>query len=265
MFLNAQESKSVYFDFAKEQPNEASVIELNQWITSNKNAEIFKIEGFCDSVDTNDFNKKLANTRIQNIVKELKLNGISISNSLQLNVIGEDFKQSKRQAENRKVSFEYIILSVPENESIIIVEENNPIESLEEKIENERISLIDKFEEATIGEKIVIYNIHFQFNSENIIPESETLLEQLLLIMELNPYLEIRILGHICCNPDPNDTKLSTQRALKIYNYLKDNGIPKRRLDYKGLGSTQSIFSLPEKDEEERVANRRVEIQILKK
>lgn len=259
-FLYAQESKTVYFDFAKELPNVASRIELNDWIASHKNAEILKIGGYCDSVDTNLFNKKLANARIQSVLNSLKFHGISFSNNLELNIVGEDFEQSNLQAENRKVIFEYIEVSEP-----IVEPEIQILETLQQKIEKERISLFDKFESAAIGDKIVIYNIHFEFNSDEIIPESKDLFEQLLMIMELNTHLEIRVLGHICCNPDPNDTKLSTKRALKIYNYLKENGIPKSRLEYKGLGSTQSIFSLPEKNEEERVANRRVEIQILKK
>lgn len=264
-FLQAQESKTLYFDFAKEQPNATSSIELNDWIASHKNAEIIKIEGFCDSVDTNLFNKKLANTRIQNVLHILKLNGISISNNLHVNNIGEDFKQSKIQAENRKVTFEFVLKVEPPIESIVIEEEIETPETMEQKIEKERISLIEKFENAIVGDKIVITNIHFQFNSEIINPESEPLLEQLLLVMELNPYLEIKIIGHMCCNPDPKDTKLSFRRASKIFTYLNENGIQQRRLEYIGLGSTESIYPLPEKSEEERVANRRVEIQIIKK
>ena len=65
--------------------------------------------------------------------------------------------------------------------------------------------------------------------------------------------------------PDPKDTKLSYRRALKIFNYLKDNGIQLRRLAYKGFGSNQPVYPIPEKNEEEKIANRRVEIEIVKK
>jgi outer membrane protein OmpA-like peptidoglycan-associated protein len=58
-------------------------------------------------------------------------------------------------------------------------------------------------------------------------------------------------------------TELSTQRAKAIYNFLVVNGISKSRLSYKGFGSTQPIFPLPEKDETQRAANRRVEILII--
>lgn len=264
-FLHAQESKTLYFDFAKEEPNAISLKNFDEWISSNSNIEILQIAGYCDSVDTNLSNKKLASKRIQSVLTLLQSKNSRISNNLIQEVFGEDFKQSKIQAENRKVTFLYKIVDEPIIETELLVEEKPKEESLVEKIEKERISLLDKFEKANVGDKIVIHNIHFQFNSENIIPESEPLLEQLLLAMELNPDLEIKIFGHICCNPDPNDTKLSYRRALKIFNYLRDNGIQLRRLAYKGFGSNQPIYPIPEKNEEEKIANRRVEIEIVKK
>jgi outer membrane protein OmpA-like peptidoglycan-associated protein len=56
---------------------------------------------------------------------------------------------------------------------------------------------------------------------------------------------------------------LSTQRAKAINNFLIANGINENRLTYKGFGSSQPLFPLPEKDETQRAANRRVEIQIV--
>lgn len=264
-FLQAQESKTLYFDFAKEMPNTISLKSFDEWISSNNNIEILKIAGYCDSVDTNLYNKKLASKRIQNVLTLLKSNNCIISNSLIQEVFGEDFNQSKIQAENRKVTFLYRKVDEPIVKTELEIEEKPKVESLAEKIEKERILLLDKFEKANVGDKIVIHNIHFQFNTEIIIPESEPLLEQLLFAMELNPNLEIKIFGHICCNPDPKDTKLSYRRALKIFNYLRDNGIQLRRLAYKGFGSNQPIYPLPEKNEEEKIANRRVEIEIVKK
>ena len=62
----------------------------------------------------------------------------------------------------------------------------------------------------------------------------------------------------------PTDrTDLSGQRAKAIRNFLTGNGIDKSRLSYKGFGSTQPIYPIPEKNEAERAANRRVEILIV--
>jgi outer membrane protein OmpA-like peptidoglycan-associated protein len=58
---------------------------------------------------------------------------------------------------------------------------------------------------------------------------------------------------------------LSTQRAKALYNFLLNQNISKDRLSYKGFGSSQPIYALPEKNEQERAANRRVEILIVNK
>jgi outer membrane protein OmpA-like peptidoglycan-associated protein len=80
--------------------------------------------------------------------------------------------------------------------------------------------------------------------------------------MQQNPLLKIDIQGHVCCvKSDRQD--LSTQRAKAIYKFLEMKGIPKSRMSYRGLGSTQPLYALPEKTEEERAANRRVEIEIV--
>jgi len=81
-FLQAQESKTLYFDFAKEEPNAISLKNFDEWINSNKNIEILQIAGYCDSVDTNLSNKKLASKRIQSVLTLLQSKNSRISNNL---------------------------------------------------------------------------------------------------------------------------------------------------------------------------------------
>jgi outer membrane protein OmpA-like peptidoglycan-associated protein len=95
--------------------------------------------------------------------------------------------------------------------------------------------------------------------------QSFPLLDELLDIMLNNPTLTIEIHGHICCNPNPNDTKLSYRRALVILKYLTKKGIAVNRLAFKGYGSNDPIYKVPERNEKERAANRRVEILIVAK
>lgn len=265
-FSFAQKHFEVFFDFNKDIPNEKSTNELNTFLKANSSLEILSVSGYCDSIDDNTYNKSLAKRRINSVVELLKEKSISLNENTTFNAIGEDFKQSKNQEENRKVVIEYI-----EKEKIIaknigsndIEKDVTPID--EDKIEIERTTLVEKFEKAKVGERIAIYNINFKFNAENIIPESEPLLEELLFIMERNPKMVIKIHGHICCNPNPYNTKLSFRRALKIFNYLKDNGISQNRLAYNGVGSNNPIYPIPEKTEEQRIINRRVEIEIVRK
>ena len=85
---------------------------------------------------------------------------------------------------------------------------------------------------------------------------------ELLSVLRLNPKLKIEIQGNLCCQP-VDRLNLSTERAKAIYNFLVYYKVDKNRLSYKGFGSSNPIFALPEKSEEERAANRRVEILIL--
>jgi outer membrane protein OmpA-like peptidoglycan-associated protein len=88
--------------------------------------------------------------------------------------------------------------------------------------------------------------------------------EELLLVMMNNENLKIEIHGHICCFTVDTEN-LSFKRAQAVYDYLVKNGIAIDRLSFKGFGSTMPIYPLPEKSEEERVANRRVEIFVREK
>ena len=115
---------------------------------------------------------------------------------------------------------------------------------------------------AKTGEKLKIDNLNFIINTFAVVNESRGKLYELLLVLQNNPALKIEIQGHLCCMP-VDRTDLSTQRAKAIYNFLVFHDINKARLSYKGFGSTDPIYPIPEKDEKERAANRRVEILIV--
>ena len=57
--------------------------------------------------------------------------------------------------------------------------------------------------------------------------------------------------------------KISEKRAKTVYNFLIKNRINKNRLSYTSFGNTKPIYPIPEKTEEERIANRRVEVEIV--
>jgi outer membrane protein OmpA-like peptidoglycan-associated protein len=85
---------------------------------------------------------------------------------------------------------------------------------------------------------------------------------ELLTMLRENPKLKIQIQGHVCCEVE-NKKRLSRKRALAVYDFLVGKGISKKRLSYTSFGSTRPLHPLPEKTEEERTANRRVEIEII--
>ncbi|WP_264520719.1 OmpA family protein [Flavobacterium sp. N1994] len=285
-----QNKFDVFFDFNQDVPNQASQVKMNQWILKNKNVEITRVLGYCDSVDDSKYNKDLAMRRVNSMIAFLNKNGVKIADKVELKSFGKDFKFSKNQSENRKVEVFYNLIStnneavkntktIPEgpfgrrperelkgeetkqNEPEDIVEAAD----IEAIVEEERATLESKFEKAKKGDLIRIKNINFEFNSEKLIYQSIPLLDELLDIMLNNPKLVIEIHGHICCNPNPNDTKLSYRRALFILKYLTTNGVEVNRLAFKGYGSNDPIYKLPERNEKERAANRRVEILIVNK
>ena len=121
-----------------------------------------------------------------------------------------------------------------------------------------------KVNNAKIGDVIVIPNLNFYNNSDMVLPKSMPILFELLQNMRDNPKLEVDIQGHICCQK-VEENQISLRRAVAVYNFLIYHGIDKARMHYISFGSSKPIYALPEKTEEERVANRRVEIKILKR
>jgi outer membrane protein OmpA-like peptidoglycan-associated protein len=241
VFCFSQKQFEVFFDFNKDFPNQSSILTINEWIASNRNIEIIKLLGYCDSIDTKNYNKKLAERRIESVRDLLEKSGLKFNKNLEKIAIGKDFKQSKIQAENRKVTIFY-------NEQQI-----KPIES----------ELTKQIRNSKVGETIKLPNIYFFNNSDQIVAKSQPTLFDLLTAMEENPELKIEIQGHICCQLVSDINDVSTARAKTIYSYLIRNKIDRKRMTFKGFGISKPIHKIPERNETEADENRRVEILIV--
>ncbi|WP_293871909.1 OmpA family protein [Flavobacterium sp.] len=278
-FFYAQEKFILHFDSNKHELITAEKEKLTNWIAENKNNKIVAIDGYTDEDGTTGFNDTLAQKRVDYVFQIVK-NNVKIREDFKTRSFGESFNQSKNKAENRKVTIYYILeKDIIREEEILgikmqIVAEKPKIEiEYPEKLAFENPNgtksefkldrqFMKKIEHAKIGEKLKIDNLNFIINTYAVVPESRGKLYELLLVLQRNPALKIEIQGHLCCmNVDRTD--LSTQRAKAIYNFLIANDVYRARLSYKGFGSSAPIYPLPEKDERERAANRRVEILIL--
>lgn len=240
-FCFAQKQYEVFFDFNKDFPNQQSILEFNEWKATSKINEVIRVEGYCDSVDTKNYNKKLAERRIESVLKLVKSSSISINKEVSKVAVGKDFEQSQVQDENRKVIIYYTEVVIQKPKSILY-----------EAIKN-----------AQVGETIKLSNIYFYNNSARTVPKSEPTLYDLLCVMEDNPKLKIEIQGHICCQIETDINDVSTARAKAIYNFLIRNKIDRTRMSYKGFGTSRPIHPIPEKNETEANENRRVEILIV--
>lgn len=105
--------------------------------------------------------------------------------------------------------------------------------------------------------------IYFAAGLAVILEESDPKLKRLRDFMILNPSVNIEIQGHV--NDDSQrgliSKRLSKRRAKRILNYLVENGISESRLTAVGFGNSKPVYKNP-KNDEEKEANRRVEILI---
>lgn len=274
----AQEQFSVYFDSNKYELSIFENKELQTWINQNPTSKILAINGYTDEDGTNQHNDTLASKRVDKVFQNIK-NKVKIREDFKTRSFGENFQQSKNKPENRKVTIYYLLSKdiihedeilgikpkkIPKNkESIafpdkVVIDNFNGTKS-EYKLD---VKFMNELCDAEPGTKLKLNNLNFILNTFAVTNESRGKLYELLLVMKQRPEMVISIQGHLCCvSVDRKD--LSTQRAKAVKQFLELNGIEKARMSFKGFGSTIPLFALPEKTEEERAANRRVEIEII--
>ena len=116
-----------------------------------------------------------------------------------------------------------------------------------------------------LGKTVFIIDRHKMKNS------SYSELQRLTSLLAAAPELKIHIEGHVCCikdapdalDIDTNEPQLSVNRAMEVYNYLKEKGIGAGRMTYSGMGHRRPIIA-NEKTENDAATNRRVEIRVMK-
>lgn len=108
-------------------------------------------------------------------------------------------------------------------------------------------------------------DVYFAAGLATVLEESYPKLKRLRDFLILNPSVSIEVHGHVneVNDKDIVSMKLSKKRAQKVVDYLVDGGIDPKRLTAIGFGNTKPIYKNPQ-SEEEKEANRRVEILIRK-
>jgi outer membrane protein OmpA-like peptidoglycan-associated protein len=117
-----------------------------------------------------------------------------------------------------------------------------------------------KADKIEINEKI-----QFMLNSAAIKPESFSLMDEISKVIADHPEIaELGIEGHASSEGSgPINMTLSDKRAKSVMDYIVKKGVNAKRLTAKGFGSTKPIAD--NATEEGRVANRRVEFNIIKR
>lgn len=230
----SQNNFTVYFETNSFKLNQSEQEKLNQFLANNTK-RITKVIGFCDYRSSNSYNYVLSVNRAKYVKEFIESN--SDAKNILLEAKGENFEKSEDLSLNRKVEIQF-----------------------------EEISLTEQIQKLKKGDKLILKNLNFYNNSGNILPESKPVLDELLEIMKTISKLKIEIQGHICCQTLESAEQIADiakVRAFAVYNFLIIAGIKEERLSYKSFKSTQPIYSIPEKSEVERIANRRVEIMIV--
>jgi OmpA-OmpF porin, OOP family len=108
--------------------------------------------------------------------------------------------------------------------------------------------------------KLVTYGIYFDVNKEIVKPESYGTLKEIANILNENPGVKVKIVGHTDSDgADAANLDLSKRRGLSVKNELVKNfGIDASRLEADGMGETQPVAA--NDTPVNKALNRRVEL-----
>lgn len=256
----------IHFDFDRYDLRPEAKMELDSFFSTVPQAGTsVHLEGHCDFIGSDDYNDKLSLKRVEGVKKYLETKYPAWSNSVDIAGFGEkkplnENKNAVERSMNRRV--EITIMQVTARKETVPEKKTEP--TLKQLISDTALKT---------GSSIAIHNINFEGGRHVFLPEAYPALQELVDVMIANPTLVIEIDGHICCtlgdgdaiDADTRTFTLSHERAKAVYSYLVSHGINAVRLSYKGFGHSRPIHPYPEQDEDQRIANRRVEIKIISK
>ena len=121
--------------------------------------------------------------------------------------------------------------------------------------------------EFTIGQRIELENIYYDFDKHNIRPDAAEILDRLVKIMQDYPTLKIELSSHTDSRgSDAYNQALSQRRAQAAVNYLVSRGIASDRMVAEGYGETRLVNDCGNGvpcSREQHQANRRTEVTVL--
>jgi outer membrane protein OmpA-like peptidoglycan-associated protein len=266
--LAAQEKDTVfiYFDFDQASLRPDGKAALDDFIRRYKNNEVkatLEISGHCDFIGSDSYNNLLSRKRSFTVHEYLLNNGIPKTSVAIVEGFGERMPRNlSRGPEERALNRRVELIS------------SSPLPSAtpprKDTVTDFSKQIMDSVRQ---GQTLRLKNINFYGGRHTFLPQAEGALNELLDVMKTHPTLEIEIQGHICCqygserdglDYDSGDDRLSYNRARAVYYFLANNGIDKRRMTFRGFAATIPLV-YPEYTEEDRTANRRVEIKITRR
>ncbi len=114
----------------------------------------------------------------------------------------------------------------------------------------------------------VLRGVNFEFDKATLRPESISILNAAVNVLNENPELLVSIDGHTDSKgSDSYNERLSRDRAKAVHDYFVDNGVKADRLVFRGFGEARPVapnaFDDGTDNPEGRFENRRVELNVL--
>lgn len=254
--LAQKDSLSVYYETGESSLPAVYASLLDSLYDSNyiKSSSVLYIIGYADEPGTKESNKQIAQQRATAVKEFLSTLGVkqiaACKSAGNIVTTGNDPQQ-------RRVD-------------IIIGRSPGTVKTAKKTGSvREQQSRLASIANMDVNSTLVLYGLNFVTASTKLLPQAYPVMDELLKVLNEHPALKISVEGHVCCGIDPatsgvSHNQLSFARAKAVYNYLKSHGVDTARLSYEGFGfSRPKIF--PECNEQDRVANRRVEVRVLSK
>ena len=106
---------------------------------------------------------------------------------------------------------------------------------------------------------VAVYGIRFETAKATITPDSEQTLQQIVILMQQSPDLNLRVEGHTDnVGAAAMNQSLSEKRAQAVVTWLSSHGVDPSRLKAQGFGATKPVAD--NTSEAGRAKNRRVEL-----
>lgn len=253
---------NIYFDKLSSviRPEGKVLLEELAVLIQSDSTTIQSVSAYSDTLGTVQLNARLAKERYDNTLKVL---GVT-AGTFESNIYGEEFPfvAAEYDIERfRRVTITHFVKEeiIEEVVEEIIIEEviEEVVEEVVEEVPSKLLTQLEEFAlDNTKKEVLLQLSILFVGDKDVFLKSSTPELEELNQFMKANPTINAHIRGHVCCIPN---SKLSKQRAERVYDYLIQNSIDANRLSFKGYSNKEPFIS-PELSDADRQSNRRVDV-----
>lgn len=130
------------------------------------------------------------------------------------------------------------------------------VKAMQQEVTADASSIADKL--SSEGH-IALYGIHFETGKATILPDSGSVLNEIVKMLQDNPDVKVSVEGHTDnVGAAASNQALSEKRAQAVVAWLSSHGIDAARLKAKGWGASKPVDE--NNTEDGRAKNRRVEL-----